>query len=236
MLMEQFLTGVPNEVMHWLKDQKPKTVDEMARLADQYYALRKPAVNEQNDTVLAFGRETSRKWPSSKPSGPVPRQFPKSDGVKPDGVKSIMKCWFCKSPGHKMADCRKRINAEKSNSSVKHDCLLTANTNTTTESDVLPIHPLFKPYCKIGNIVRNDGTKVSIKVLRDTGALQSVLKRSAVQESDFVDTGEIRLLKGIASQVVEVPLVEVHLQTDECDMPVLCGLVSELPEGVDFLL
>ena len=32
----------------------------------QDYALRKPVSNEQNDTVLAFGREQPKKWPGQK--------------------------------------------------------------------------------------------------------------------------------------------------------------------------
>jgi len=43
-------------------------------------------------------------------------------------------------------------------------------------------------------------------------------------------------LKGVSTQPVEVPLVELHLKTDFIDETVLCGLISELPEGVDFLL
>ena len=33
-----------------------------------------------------------------------------------------------------------------------------------------------------------------------------------------------------------VPLLEVHLRTDFIDEPVLCGLVQDLPEGIDFLI
>ena len=47
MLMEQFLLTVSTELKIWL-DQKPKTVDEMARLADQYVALRKQSSLQQN--------------------------------------------------------------------------------------------------------------------------------------------------------------------------------------------
>ena len=40
-MMEHFLQTVSVDLKIWLVDQKPKTVDEMARLADQYVALRK---------------------------------------------------------------------------------------------------------------------------------------------------------------------------------------------------
>ena len=46
----------------------------------------------------------------------------------------------------------------------------------------------------------------------------------------------MRLLKGIGKELVEVPLVELHLQTDFVNENILCGLIAELPEGVEFLL
>ena len=36
---------------------------------------------------------------------------------------------------------------------------------------VLPIHPLFAPFCNAAAILNDDGTSVQIKVLRDTAAL-----------------------------------------------------------------
>ena len=44
------------------------------------------------------------------------------------------------------------------------------------------------------------------------------------------------MLKGITSDTLTVPLVEVHLQTDFLDEKVLCGLVKDLPDGIDFLI
>ena len=156
-----------------------------------------------------------------------------------------MKCWFCKKVGHKIADCRTRIKNEnntnntnntsdnKSNN-VIHDCLISTQTEFSVET--LPIHPLFEPYCKTAHIVRNNGVKGQIKSLRDTGSLLSVMKRSSVHESDYVNTGKTKVIKGIGNHEVEVPLIEVHLQMEEFDKTIICGLVSHLPEGVDFLL
>ena len=59
---------------------------------------------------------------------------------------------------------------------------------------------------------------------------------TAVSEIDYGQTGQFRLLKGIASEIIEVPLVEIHLKTNKIDTTVLCGVIEELPEGVEFLL
>ena len=98
----------------------------------------------------------------------------------------------------------------------------------------LPVHPLFKPYCTTAHIVKPDGSSIPIQMLRDTGALQSVLSQS-FDGSHYTHTGETRLIKGIAKEIMEIPLVELHLRTTLLDKQVLCGLVSDLPEGVDLL-
>ena len=59
-MMEQFLETVPIDMRVWLVDQKPKKIDDMARLSDQYVALRKPvdpvlpkSLSSHNDSVLS---------------------------------------------------------------------------------------------------------------------------------------------------------------------------------------
>ena len=44
----------------------------------------------------------------------------------------------------------------------------------STENRENNIHPLLKPYCNPGNIVRSDGSVRQIQTLRDTGAMQSL--------------------------------------------------------------
>jgi hypothetical protein len=50
-LMEQFINTLPNDLKLWIIDQKCKTVDEMARAADQYSAVRK-AVSQGEEAHL----------------------------------------------------------------------------------------------------------------------------------------------------------------------------------------
>ena len=71
--------------------------------------------------------------------------------------------------------------------------------------------------------------------LWETQELGSLLKE-VPGNIDFKHTGESRVLKGIAKDMITVPLVEVHLRNDFMDEPVLCGLVPYLPDGIDFWL
>jgi len=58
LMMEQFLQTVSIDLNIWLVDQKPETVDETSRLADQYVALRKRATStQQSSTQLKVTRD-----------------------------------------------------------------------------------------------------------------------------------------------------------------------------------
>jgi len=106
----------------------------------------------------------------------------------------------------------------------------------TVALPVLPVNPLFAPFCKPGLVLSADGCEYPIHVLRDTAALQSVILSSSIPTTGYAHTGDIRLLRGITNTVIEVPLVSIHLKTDGIDQTVLVGLIEQLPEGVDFLL
>lgn len=98
------------------------------------------------------------------------------------------------------------------------------------------MHPLFKPFCIEGFVVSPDGSKSAVRILRDTGALQSLLKRSSVPAELIGVTGDVRWIRGDGSSPIEVPLVEINFSSEVLDGPVLCGLIDHLPDGVDFLL
>jgi len=82
----------------------------------------------------------------------------------------------------------------------------------------------------------NYGKQTSINILRDTAALQSLLRSSAVPEDALIHTGDVRWIRGISGKIIDVPLVQVHLKCDLFDSLVDVCLISSLPDGVDFLL
>ena len=259
-LMEQFMESLTsNELKLWLNDRQPKSLTQMARLADEYLALRKSILvgsdqsQHSEESVLLNARpqkHVSHKGTANvdtnKPQSPKQsvRHVPNTDTSKPKTRSSQIQCYFCRQLGHKISECRKRMKRESSNvnllthsQEVKPDCVVADSSVATKDTLVhnLSVHPLFKPYCTTAYIVKADGSSFPIQMLRDTGALQSVVKQSACDESCYTHTGETRLLKGISNKVMEVPLVEIRLRTSTFDKDVLCGLVSDLPEGVDFL-
>ena len=139
-----------------------------------------------------------------------------------------------------MSQCRVKLKHN-------NDVAVTENvTNTetnyvnavTVQSSVcnVDVHPLFQPYCKEGSLVHQNGAQTSINILRDTAALQSLLRSSAVPEDAVIHTGDVRWIRGISGEIIDVPLVQVHLKCDLFDSLVEVCLISLLPDGVDFLL
>ena len=152
----------------------------------------------------------------------------------------VITCFYCKKPNHVISQCRlkKKHDAAK----LKADAAVVEHVNCIA-SDVVPIdsmsdtiHPWFKPFCTSAIIVSPDGCRHSINVLRDTGALQSLLRVGSVPSTAYRHTGDKRLIRGVGKSPVEVPLVEIHMLASVFDGPVLCALIDHLPDGVDFLL
>ena len=63
-------------------------------------------------------------------------------------------------------------------------------------------------------------------LLRDSGALQSLVSKKCLAAGDYVDMLEYRLIQGILGQPTEVPLVEVRIESDKLSGTILCGLVE----------
>jgi hypothetical protein len=60
--------------------------------------------------------------------------------------------------------------------SLPHSPLIEAPLSSM---EVLNIHPMFQPFCKSGCLIQIEGSSHSeIQILRDTGALQSLLRSS----------------------------------------------------------
>src|SRR6218665_1774825 len=60
--------------------------------------------------------------------------------------------------------------------------------------------------------------------------------KKCLDAGDYLDTLELRLIQGILGQPTDVPLVEVRIESDKLSGIILCGLVDNLPHGIDFLI
>lgn len=94
LLLEQFFEHTPTETRNWVRDRKPGTVEEAARLADEYHDGRKTEPSGGHLTV--------------KPSYPVPAPLPPSRPTTypPTPPRSQpLRCYNCQQSGHLKRNC-----------------------------------------------------------------------------------------------------------------------------------
>lgn len=92
MMIDQFLHCVPEELAVWLMERKPKTLKEIAELADEY--------------TLVRSRSNSRKAPTSAGGQPIEKDKPDAEKGSRDLPRSSrnntrgLQCYQCGQFGH----------------------------------------------------------------------------------------------------------------------------------------
>jgi len=247
--LEQFQQTVDSDLRIWLLEQKPTTLEQAAKLADQYVTLRRN-VRVTPYRFSAAKRENSRPVHTSSVSDNKPNQVGYQSNVKRDDKSDVenkqvkernsgpprVRCFYCHGFGHVISQCTKRKENRSNNAQTTSSDVMKADVDYKRTNVDVGIDPLYVPYCCTGAITKLDGTTKSITLLRDTGALQSLLNRSMLTDDDYVDTGERRFVRGVSGEVVPVPLVETTLQSKFCNGSVLCGIADGLPHGIFALI
>ena len=253
--MEQFQNCIDPDIHAWLLDQKPKTLSETAKLADQYIAVHRAGRIDQKQQD-GKSKPTGPQQPAEEPpviAPNVPQPIHKPSGSYPKSASSLpgakVTCYYCKKPRHILANCHKRL-AKLVNSTMSSDAtnvqlvstIHSAQPGTSPSESVNksesaePINPGFAPHCVTATLIRPDQSHKSVSILRDTGALQSLVCSRYLTDNDYVSTDESRLIRGVTGEVVSIPLVQVVLHSPFCNGAYFCGLVSTLPSGVAVLL
>ena len=96
----------------------------------------------------------------------------------------------------------------------------------------------FKPFVSEGFIsLESSSSQVPIKILRDTGAAQSLLLEGVLLLDLSTSTGESVIAQGIEGGCVHVPLHKANLVSDLVTGSVVVGTRPTLPiKGVSLLL
>jgi len=252
-MIEQFQTSIDTDLRMWLLDQRPKTLVETAKLADQYTAVhrasrvdRKPHDGKPKQFVSQSGDKPPA---SAPPTSHTSQKSPESHRKATSFPGNKVFCYYCKKPGHILANCRKRL-AKLSGASTSSDAApvqlistvqchqgdqLIPDSTIKTEQ-VVPVEPGFAQHCVTATLVRPDHSQKTVNVLRDTGALQSLVCSRVLSDQDYLPIDESRLIRGVTGDVLSVPLVQITLHSPVCAGTYLCGLVSTLPTGVAILL
>ena len=241
--IEQFQQAVDADMRVWLLEQKPSTLESAAKLADQYITLRRNirvGSHRPNSTTHDSSKQFHKSFASESKASKVHTNVTENS-VAPQVAREAqprpeltprVRCFYCHGVGHVISQCPKRKSNRANNIQPNTSNVMKADVDNGTNGINASIDPLYVPYCCSGILTRPDGTTKSVTLLRDTGALQSLLNSSMVDIGDYFDTGERRFIRGVSGETIPVPLVEATLQSKFCNGLVLCGIAEGLPSGV----
>ena len=242
--LEQVKNCVPKNVATYLNEQKVKTPQEAAVLADEYILIHKgtfckDSVDAQNTSactdklVLLHGESSSSR---------VDRSWKKRDSSKI--------CNYCQHKGHWKNDCPVLKGRSKfSGSSQVKPAALAASVPSAQMA--LQINSPSDDLCPVDKSKGDDdfaafisdgyvslvGEKVAVKILRDTGAKHSFVCESVLPFAADSNTGNFILMRGMGMTIIPVPVHKMELACGLVTGEVAVGVRPALPvEGIDMIL
>ena len=186
---------------------------------------------------------------SSHSFTPKPRFSGENKGQSP---LSQPICNYCKQSGHIISECialkRKREKERqvgpkptgltslrlKPQFSIQDENPILAKTS---ETDV--VMEIYEPFLSDGSVSLNSDFAQStpIKILRDTGASQSLILADTLPFSEKTSSGMSVLIQGVECGFINVPLHNIYLSSDLVTGLVAVGIRPSLPfKGVHLLL
>ncbi len=180
MLLEEFKGCLSERVVVYLNEQKVTTLSHAAVLADEFVLTHKnvfSSVRPEKLQIDSLQSHTSR--------------------FSPPRNKEERECFYCHKKGHVIADClalkRKQQPQPKSVGFVK------ASKSAVTVHTEERVDESYRPFVSKGLISlsgkREDQEEV--RMLRDTGAMQSFILAGKVQLSDITFCGSSVIVQGI---------------------------------------
>ena len=173
-----------------------------------------------------------------------------SGGSKSTPRSSRFKCFYYEKPGHVMSNCWHKMADESTASpdvkpqgfvsSVKPVDRTPVVEEITDHFDPkFDVREEYRPFVSVGSVSLMDSvsTSVSVKILRDTGATQTLMSKHTLPFGKSSATGKSIVIQGIEGGFKKVPLHRVNLVSDIVSGSVVVGVLNTLPvKGVSMLL
>ena len=250
MLVEEFKRCIQSDVKTFLDEKQVETLEEAARLADDYYLTYKVSFIAKPKPTSSHSQN---KFMSGNSSG-MPSQ---STTPKPNSTSETISqyplsrptCNYCKKPGHLVSEClklKRKLESDEAKptglttlrprpqSSIKTN---TIDIVTKPKSD--STMEIFEPFMLNGfvSLSGDNCPPTPIKILRDTGASQSLILADILPFSEKTSSGTSVLIQGVECGTVNIPLHHVNLSSDLFTGLVVIGITPSLPfKGVHLLL
>ena len=235
LLVEEFKKCLQSDVKMYIDEQKADSLHQAAVLADDYSLTHKMTFPSKSDQAGGRSSVPDRKnFEMDRHSPPITRS--KNHGQNnPRVLAGGPVCFYCKRRGHIMAECRA---LEKKNATR------TSNALVVPQEPAMPAAQLardrnhyYNPFISKGFVsLSEDGEKIPIDILRDTGATQSLLADGVLPLSDRTASGTVQI-QGIELRVVNAPLHVIYLNSSLVNGTVTVGIRPTLPvKGVSLIL
>ena len=219
---------------------------------------RKP-YNPQSKQITPQSKPYSpQSGPKANPSNPTDNSSPKpkfSSENKGQNPLSQPICNYCKKTGHIISEClalkRKKerenldsakptgltsLKAKPQSCIQEENPILTRTCKVSVSED--SIMEIYEPFLSDGFVSLNSDSAQStpIKILRDTGASQSLILADTLPFSEKSSSGTSVLIQGVECGFVNVPLHNIYLSSDLVTGHVAVGIRPYLPfKGVHLL-
>ena len=240
-LLEEFKKCLQSDVKMYIDEQKADGLHQAAILADDYSLTHKNSfLRADQQTPSFFTPEENPKREEQKHI-PPPVMRGRNNGQgrsRPDNLpKSVggPVCYYCKRRGHVMAECRV---LEKKNNSHASNVFITSKKQSSVVEQLSVKKDQYNPFILKGYVsLSENGDKVPVNILRDTGATQSLLVEGILPLSDTTATGTTVQIQGIGLGVMSVPLHVVYLSSDLITGTFTVGIRPTLPiKGISLIL
>ena len=171
-LLEEFKRSVRQDVRLHLEEQRVETLDEAARIADDYALTHKHTYKMYNDA------QKSKNWNQNKKTGASEKKDEntpvKQSQQESTSTQKPIVCYKCKKPGHIKPKCT-LLQHKKTESDAHPNALVKNVTDSHSERiqpvDMDKVQKQYEPFVSVGyvSLPNSDETR-KVKVLRDTGA------------------------------------------------------------------
>ena len=259
-LVEEFKACVPTSIKTYIDEQKATTLHQAAVLADDYSLTHRNAFLSNDGNSAAANRD-DKPVTLPNPRAPSGRHRNQHDYGRHDNVKSFSRpssvvCNYCKRRGHVMAECWSLQQKKKPDALVRtiRKPLEVPGIKLKNEppegdqqlSDV-PVEKKpqgaspdssYLPFVSAGLVsLTAEGVAVPVKILRDTGATQSLLLQGVLPLTEQSSAGASVLVQGVELGVLKVPLHKVYLRSNLVSGVVTVGVRPTLPiQGIAFIM
>ena len=255
MLVEEFKRCINSDIKSFLDEKQVETLEAAARLADDYALTHKVSfINKSNPSRRPFFPHSGSKHSPSNPPGSHSQTItpkPKPSGENKDqNPLSQPICNYCERTGHIISEClhlkRKKEKQEglkptglTSLRSKPQSCVKEEDPIQTERPETDSVMEIYEPFLSDGFVSLNSDYAQStpIKILRDTGASQSLILADTLPFSEKTSSGTSVLIQGVECGFVNVPLHNIYLSSDLVTGLVAVGIRPSLPfKGVHLLL